>query len=105
MPSLKQCRLSFIQAVLTGKKKVLHAKSVPARSIPNWPQLAVKHVYEQAILLPNVADHLPDPTGNDEQRLPERDFFWKVLYSLHPDYVEDMVKQATQQRKSKAENL
>ena len=105
MPSLKQCRLSHLQAILSNKKKVLLQKNVPARKVPNWPQLAVKHVYEPAKLLPNVSDYLPDPTGKEEERLPERDFFWKVLYTLHPDYVDDIVKQAKNKKKSKDENL
>jgi len=64
MPSLKETRLAHIQAILSGKKKVLHAKDVPARAIPNWPQLAVKNVYDEAMQLSDVASYLPDPTGS-----------------------------------------
>ena len=105
MPSLKQCRLAHIQAILSGQKKVLKQKDVPARIIPNWPQLAVKHVYDEAIKLPNVSDYLPDPTGKGESRLPERDFFWRVLYCLHPEYVDKLVMDAHKTKKSKQENL
>ena len=78
---------------------------MPARTVPNWPQLAVKHVYDEAIKLPNVKDYLPEPTGKGENRLPERDFFWKVLYSLHPDWVDSLIQQASKKKKSKEENL
>ena len=43
-----------------------------------------------------MREHLPDITKED--RLPERDFFWKVFYALHPDQVEAMIKQASDYR-------
>jgi hypothetical protein len=90
---------------LSGKKKALLQADVPARTIPNWPQLTVKRYYQEALALPMVADYLPDPTGKDEQRLPERDFFFKVLNSLHPDYIKTIVKLASNERSTKSQNL
>ena len=80
-------------------------KDVPARIVPNWPQLAVKHVYDEAIMLPNVANYLPEPSGNGVKRLPERDFFWKVIYCLHPDFVDSKIQQAQKKKMSREENL
>jgi hypothetical protein len=57
------------------------------------------------VALPNVADYLPDPTGKEEMRLPERDFFYKVLYSLHPEVVDDLIKQAAKDRQNLDVNL
>ena len=67
--------------------------------------MAVKKVYEKAVALPNVADYLPEPTGKDEMRLPERDFFYKVLYSLHPEVVDDLIKKAAKERQNLDVNL
>ena len=65
-----------------------------------WPELAVKNIYPVAIRLPNVADYLPDKTGSEEhERLPERDFFWKIMFALHPDQVEQWIMQAAEARK------
>ena len=105
LPSLKQTRLSHLQDILSGKKKALRQTQVPARTVPNWPQLAVKHHYDVAVKLQGVADYLPEPTGKDELRLPERDFFWKVVYSLHPDKVDELIRHAARQRQQKTENL
>jgi hypothetical protein len=106
MPSLKETRLQHIQDVLSGKKKVLRQKEVPARKMPNWPQLAVKIIYPQAIEKhPDLLEYLPDPTGKTETRLPERDFFYKVYFKLHPDVVEELVKQAAGARKKGTTNL
>lgn len=77
---------------MSGNKKVLKQKEVPARKMPNWPQLAVKIIYPQAIEKhPDLLEYLPDPTGKTETRLPERDFFYKVYFKLHPEWVEDLL--------------
>ena len=105
MPSCKHTRLDHIQAILQGKKKVLHQKDVPAKIVPMWPELSVKRCYQDAMeALPDLKDYLPDPHGK-EQRLPERDFFWKVMYSLHPETVENFIAQCEDQRRPKKVNL
>ena len=47
--------------------------------------------------LSGVSNYLPDPVGKEE-RLPERDFFWKIVYSLHPKFVDDLIKKAVKER-------
>ena len=71
IPTLKYTKLSHIQAILSGKKRVVKQANVPARSDPNWPEITVKNVYQQALQLPNPQDYLPDPTGSENTR----DFF------------------------------
>jgi hypothetical protein len=48
----------------------------------------VKNVYPQVYEWPNVLEYLPDW----DNKFPERDFFFKVLYTLHPDKVESMIE-------------
>ena len=67
---------------------------MPAKSVPHWPGLTVKNVYPQVHDWPNVQNYLPDYDG----KFPERDFFFKVLYTLHPDKVEMMIEQAGETR-------
>ena len=57
--------------------------------IPIWPELAVSRIWPQAILLQNFRAHMPDDwTGNNKT---ERTFFWDVLVTLAPEYVEELV--------------
>ena len=63
---------------------------MPAKTVPHWPGLTVKNVLPQVYDMDNVRDYLPDWDGKP----PERDFFFKVLYTLHPDKVESMIEQA-----------
>ena len=85
MPTLKNCRLKHIQDILTKKKKVLIQEKVSAKKVPSWPELSVKNCYHEAVeSLPGLLDYLPDPHGK-EQKLPERDFFLAVMYTLYSD--------------------
>ena len=54
----------------------------------------------------DLKQYLPEPTGSTEhERFPEREFFYKVFYKLHPDTVESLVKQAREARTPAAVNL
>ena len=85
MPSLKNCRLKHIQDILYGRKKFLYLKNVTAKKMPSWPELAVKNCY--GLIMENCPQarlYLPDPHGK-EMKLPEREFFWQVVYTLFPE--------------------
>ena len=106
LPSLKATRLQHLQDIMCSKKKVLRQKDVPARKIPQWPQLAVKLIYTQvAKMVPDILDYLPDLQGKDEDRYPERDFFYRVLNALHPELVDQLISEAAGARMPKAQNL
>ena len=74
---------------------------MPAKTVPHWPGLTVKNVYPQVWEWPNVTDYLPDW----DNKFPERDFFFKVLYTLHPEKVESMIEQAGDNRNKGQKNL
>ena len=50
-----------------------------------------------------MLDYLPDPHGK-EQKLPEREFFWTVMWTLIPNDVEAFILQVEKDRRPK-ENL
>ena len=57
--------------------------------MPLWPELAVHRIWIEARQLPGFLDHMPDEwTGNSKT---ERPFFWSVLITLAPDYVEQLI--------------
>ena len=61
----------------------------------------MKNVYPQVNEWPNVLNYLLDW----DNKFPERDFFFKVLYTLHPDKVESMIEQAGSRRNTGQKNL
>ena len=54
----------------------------------------MKIIYPQVIdTLPELKLYLPEPQGSDESlRYPDRDYFYRVMYALYPDTVEDLLK-------------
>ena len=67
----------------------------------------MKVIYPQVINdLPLLKLYLPEPHGtNEDQRYPERDFFYRVMYALYPETVEELVKQAAAAKKPLDKNL
>jgi len=67
----------------------------------------VKIIYPQVInTLPELRHYLPDPQGSDESlRYPDRDYFYRVMYALYPDTVEELLKQASAAKKVPDKNL
>ena len=49
---------------------------------------------------PEVLHYLPDPHGKNEI-LPEREFFWQVVYALKPEQCEQFILEVEQQRRQK----
>lgn len=106
MPPLKSTRLQHIHAILAGKKKVLMQNQCKGRDVPNWPELAVKLIYPMAMeQLPEVHDYMPDPVGDKELRFPDREFFYRVLYALHPEETDRLIDHAARQRMPNGQNL
>ncbi len=68
---------------------------MPARKVPNWPQLSLKLIYPQVVEMhPDILAYLPDLQG-DSKRYPERDFFYRVLNALHPATYERLIEEAS----------
>ncbi len=60
LPKLSKCKLVFLQGILYGQKSALRQTDVPAKTVPNWPQLSVKIVLPQVYDWEGVKEHLPD---------------------------------------------
>ena len=70
--------------------------------IPLWPELAVARQWPQAIQLEHFQAHMPDEWRGDNKT--ERPFFYAVLASLAPDYVQELIKDCRLQRMEAAAN-
>ena len=61
MPEYKYVRVHFLQAMLEGHKKEIKREDCKARLInKNWPEFAIKNVWDQVKEYPEVLDYLPD---------------------------------------------
>ena len=101
MPSKKKCTLRHIQDVLCKRKKVLLSSQCCHKKVPKWPELSVKECYDKITTgCPQVLEYLPTPTGKVPQ-LPEREFFWTVVYTVCHDAVKDYIEIVDAERRKK----
>jgi len=90
--SKKACSLDFLQQMAEGRKKYLLRRMIPTFKVPTWPELSVKALYKDVMADEVLRDYFPDryPKG----RLPERQFFWGVIYGVKPAYARHLVHDA-----------
>ena len=102
MPEYKNCRLEFLHQVMGKKKKHLLRTKLCNKIVPNYPELSVKRCYHNVLqCCPDISDYLPDLTSGAENKLPERYFFWTVVYTLYHDETVAFIERTEQERRNK----
>ena len=66
---------------------------------PQWPELAITKLWPSVVACPLISKYLPDvkPAG---KRQFDREFFWHVVATAHPEYYKKLVTDAIEQRNS-----
>ena len=65
--------------------------------VPNYPEISVKNLYEDALKDSDLAKYLPTKVQLSG-KLPERSFFFGVLCTLRKQYMADIIKDAHEKR-------
>ena len=65
--------------------------------IPNYPEISVKNLYEDALSDAELRKYLPEPKQLSG-KMPERKFFFGVLSSLRQKYMRDIIEEAHKNR-------
>ena len=63
--------------------------------VPNYPELGVNKIWNYVRELPELMQFFPDYDGKS---LPELQYMWDILYTLKPDIVADLIKEARRNR-------
>ena len=59
MPSIEGTKLAFIKAILCEEKKALKSIDVKLMEVPNYPEISVKNMYDDAMNDPELVPYLP----------------------------------------------
>ena len=80
---------TWLKQILRGEKKLLNAKDARHCNPSKFAEISVKNLYEKCLQLEGMADYFPNhyPKG----RSCDRSYFFTVLASLYPDYVEKLL--------------
>ena len=96
MPPEKTVNRDFLRQVLKGEKMLLAIADCKFVTIPHYDELGVRHIFEQFRSDEEVMKYLQDeyPKG----RYPDRQYFYTILNTVHPEYVKAMIAHANKAR-------
>ena len=82
--------------MLAGKKQLLKKAEIRTIQVPHYDELSVKAIWPQFKKDEAMAKYFPDkfPIGKG----PPREYFFNVLNTVHPDYLEQVMDHANKQR-------
>jgi len=96
VPPEKMLNRDFMKQLLVEDKKLLELRHVIHASVPRFDELSVKKFWPLMQRDQVFMQYMPDPTPDG--RLPEREYFWNVLNTLHTAYVQRLIEHANAQR-------
>ena len=65
-------------------------------NVPKYDELSVKNLFLKVAENPEFMKYLPDRLPKD--KLPDRVYFFNVLNTTHPEYVQKMIDHANELR-------
>ena len=88
----------FLKDVFAGKKQLLMKKEVNYIYVPHYDELSVKALWPDVKKDPIVMSYFPAdyPKG----RGPPRDYFFNIVNTKLPDYLQQLLEHANKQRMS-----
>ena len=96
LPTKQSCPFAFLQELAEKKKKFILRPQVPAFKLPTWPELSVSKLWPIVKQDPAFAAYFP--TQLPKGKLPEKQFFWGVIFTIKPGYAKCLMKDAIEQR-------
>ena len=59
MPTIDGTKISFLRAILADEKKAFKCSEIKLLDVPNYPEISVTNLYDNAMNDPDVVDYLP----------------------------------------------
>ena len=87
-----------MQKIICGQKRFIRKFEQRNLKLPLWPELSIERIWPNAMLLPSFNEYMPDEWSIANPKKLERAFFWAILISLAPEYVEQLILDIRTQR-------
>ena len=86
----------FMRQILAEEKDLLKMEGLHQINIPKFDELSVKNICSRYMEDVGVMRFMPSrlPKG----KYPDREYYFNVLNTVHPDHVKKMVDYANEQR-------
>ena len=90
----------FLKEIFINEKKLLRLNEVKRICVPLYDELSVIKLWPMLQRDIEFMKFFPEKMAKG--RVPDREYFFNILNTLHSDYVSQLVKHAQQQRNSGA---
>ena len=91
LPPEKCCNKDFFKLVLTGEKQLLELKRVKFVTVPKYDELSVKRFWPMLQSDKTFMRYMPEPSGEGEGRLVDREYFWNIANTVQHAYVQRVI--------------
>ena len=88
----------FLKQVLAEEKQLLRKSEVIQIEVPQYEELAVKHIWPQFAKDKEMSLYFPDAFSPGKG--PSREYFYNVLNTVYPEYLEKLMDHANKERMS-----
>ena len=96
MPRSKTINKDFLKQVFAGKKDLLPLNQVRPINVPHYDELSVENLIKDIMGDAELARFFPDQATKGNR--PDRVFFFNVINTLQPDYLQKLIMHAQSQR-------
>ena len=96
LPPKQACPFAFLQELAEDRKKNLLRPQVPAFKMPTWPELSVGKLWPSVQADNAFKDYFPSKLSKG--KLPDKGFFWGVIFTVKPGYAKCLMKDAIESR-------
>ena len=102
MPPKNMVTPPYLKQILSGEKKLMKVSDIKHCNPPRYDEITVVQLYDTCVQMPRMAQYFPDtyPKG----RGCNRDYFFTILATIHPEYVDKLLKNCKEVRFATEEN-
>ena len=86
----------FLKEVLVGKKDLLRKSVVVTVMVPHYDELSVRRLWPDLKKDPDFSKYFPSKFPKDKG--PPREYFFNVLNTVHPEYLQQLMAHANEHR-------
>ena len=96
MPPIRQVNKDFLKAVFKDTKKLLKKNQINYVAVPCYDELAVKNLWP--MLKKDAAFVIYFQDDFADQKMPNRDYFFNILNTIYPEYLQSIMRHAAKLR-------
>ena len=96
MPDESVVTKDFLKEVLAGQKQLMKKADVKSVQVPQYDELSVRRLWPEMKKDPIFLSFFPSKYPKDKG--PPRDYFFNILNTVKPDYLQQLLEHANKMR-------